>query len=292
MYNLADTTYKTQIFTENGTWVKPEGCVMVMIQLAGAGGGGGGGTPNSGLFIGGGAGGSGGVLRALVPAMFIPNELFLLIGKGGAGGASNTTGSQGGNSAVSVSPISNDSASFLARTDGGNGGVRGQIGGAGGADGGGATAALMNMSYIPIFQTDGNSGEGGTNGGSSAAAVDYTVSASTGFLYSATGGGGRTASLGFKGGDIIGIEGIITTLPGGAGNSVGGDAGGGVNCFTSFAPLFSVGGTGGGGTAVNGAGGKGGDGGFATGGGGGGAGTTFGGAGGNGGNGFAIITCW
>jgi hypothetical protein len=150
----------------------------------------------------------------------------------------------------------------------------------------------MNMSYISIFQTDGASGESGTNGGSSAAAVDYTVSASTGFLYSATGGGGRTASLGFKGGDIIGIDGIIQTIPGGAGNSVSGNGEPGQNGFTSFAPLFSVGGTGGGGTTTGGEGGRGGNGGFATGGGGGGAGTTAGGAGGQGGNGFAIITCW
>jgi hypothetical protein len=292
MYNLADTKYKTQIFTENGAWTKPEGCVMVMVELAGAGGGGGGGSPNAATFTGGGAGGSGGFARNLIPAIFLPNELIVIIGKGGAGGASNATGSQGGNSGISLSPrVISNAESFIVFASGGDGGTRGPGGGAGGAVGTPAGITSWRLGYLGIGQTS-TVGQAGTNGVPSAAAVDFTISASTGNFYSATGGGGRTASLGFKGGDIIGIEGIITTLPGGAGNSVSGNGEPGQNGFTSFAPLFSVGGTGGGGTTTGGAGGKGGDGGFATGGGGGGAGTTAGGAGGNGGNGFAIITCW
>ena len=291
MYNLADTKYKTQIFIENGAWVKPDGCVMVMIQLAGAGGGGGGGSPNSVTFIGGGAGGSGGFTRLTVPAIFLPNELYIIIGKGGPGGASNVSGSNGGGSAISVSQKINGSESYIIFADGGNAGVRGPSGGAGGNAGPTAGISSLRMGCLGIAQSIVMS-QAGTNGGSSDAAVDYTISASTGIFYSATGGGGRTASAGFKGGDIIGIEGIITTIPGGAGNSVSGNGGEGINGFTSFAPLFSVGGSGGGGTTTGGAGGKGGDGGFGTGGGGGGAGTTAGGAGGQGGNGFAIITCW
>jgi len=291
MYNLADTKYKTQIFTENGAWTKPEGCVMVMIEVAGAGGGGGGGSPNSATFVGGGAGGSGGFARVTVPAIFLPNDLYIFIGKGSAGGGSNTSAGDGGNSAISLSPNLNGSDSYIVFASGGRGGDRGPSGGSGGAVGTPAGVSSWRLGYLGLAQTS-TVGQAGTNGGSSAAAVDFTISASTGNFYSATGGGGRTASLGFKGGDIIEIEGIITTLPGGVGNSVSGNGGDGVNGFTSFAPLFSVGGTGGGGTTTGGAGGRGGDGGFATGGGGGGAGTTAGGAGGNGGNGFAIITCW
>ena len=291
MYNLADTQYKTQIFTENGAWTKPEGCVMVMIEVAGAGGGGGGGSPNSGLFVGGGAGGSGGFARVTVPAIFLPNDLYIFIGKGGAGGASSANGIDGGNTAISLSPNVNSTDSYICFASGGGNGARGPSGGAGGAVGTPAGVTSWRLGYLGLAQTS-TVGQAGTNGGSSAAAVDFTISASTGNFYSATGGGGRTASVGFKGGDIIGIDGIIQTIPGGAGNSVSGNGEPGQNGFTSFAPLFSVGGTGGGGTTTGGAGGRGGDGGFATGGGGGGAGTTAGGAGGNGGNGFAIITCW
>jgi hypothetical protein len=290
MYNLADTKYKTQIFTENGTWVKPEGCVMVMIQLAGAGGGGGGGSPNTTTSTGGGGGGSGGFTRLTVPAIFLPNELYIIIGKGGPGGASSANGSQGGNSAISVSPRVNGVESYIIIANGGSEGIRGPSGGAGGTAGGNAGIATFRMGFLGIAQA-GIMNEAGTAGGNTTEGTDYTVSASTGIFYSATGGGGiSTLPDGFKGGDIIGVDGIIQTIPGGAGSSVGGGSRG-INGFTSFAPLFSVGGTGGGGGG-GGGGGRGGDGGFATGGGGGGAGTSGGGTGGNGGNGFAIITCW
>jgi hypothetical protein len=212
MYNLADTKYKTQIFTENGAWTKPEGCVMVMVELAGAGGGGGGGSPTSATFIGGGAGGSGGFAKTLIPAIFLPNDLYIIIGKGGAGGASNLNGIDGGNSGISLSPnLINGFDSFICYASGGGNGGRGPGGGAGGAVGTPAGISSWRLGYLGIGQTS-TVGQAGTNGGSSAVAVDFTISASTGNFYSATGGGGRTVSAGFKGGNIIGIDGIIKAI--------------------------------------------------------------------------------
>ena len=37
MFDLADSKFKTQIFTENGGWRKPEGCLMVMMTICGGG---------------------------------------------------------------------------------------------------------------------------------------------------------------------------------------------------------------------------------------------------------------
>jgi hypothetical protein len=42
-YNLPDTSFRTQVFYQNGNWIKPQGITMVYVTLIGGGGGGGGG---------------------------------------------------------------------------------------------------------------------------------------------------------------------------------------------------------------------------------------------------------
>jgi hypothetical protein len=67
-YNLPDTSYRTQIFYQNGQWIKPQGISLVYITLIGAGSGGGGGT-SAALGVAataGGGGGSGSISRVLI----------------------------------------------------------------------------------------------------------------------------------------------------------------------------------------------------------------------------------
>ena len=73
-YNLADINYKTAVFYQSGSWIKPQGITMVSITAIGAGGGGGGGATSG---FGGGGGGSGGITRLTIPEMFITDSLII-----------------------------------------------------------------------------------------------------------------------------------------------------------------------------------------------------------------------
>jgi hypothetical protein len=61
------------------TWIKPQGASFVWFTLIGAGGAGG----NTNGSDNGGGGGSGAVTNCLMPAFLIPDELQILLGKGG-----------------------------------------------------------------------------------------------------------------------------------------------------------------------------------------------------------------
>ena len=73
LFDITDNSYKTQVFYQSGTWVKPRGITMVSFFVVGAGGGGGRGAnlaTNLGNY-GGGGGGGGAVSRLLIPAIFL-----------------------------------------------------------------------------------------------------------------------------------------------------------------------------------------------------------------------------
>ena len=92
----------TQLF-QTGTadwfeWVKPRGVQTVNILAIGGGGGGGGGSTNSTGTVrgGGGGGGTGGMVRVTgIPAMFLPDVLYVQPGIGGGGGNAGATGVTG-----------------------------------------------------------------------------------------------------------------------------------------------------------------------------------------------------
>ena len=91
-------------------WEKPRGINMIRITCIGGGGGGGGGaTNNSTTARGGGAGGSsGGFTSLLIPAIFLPDVLYVSVGDGGTGGAAGNPAGLGGfgiGSYVSVAPL-------------------------------------------------------------------------------------------------------------------------------------------------------------------------------------------
>ena len=86
----------TQVYNSRGTytWNKPQGITMVSFFVVGGGGGGGRGGANSAILgvFGAGGGGGGAVTKLIIPAIFIPESLFINVGAGGgtstAGGAS------------------------------------------------------------------------------------------------------------------------------------------------------------------------------------------------------------
>src|SRR6266566_4642662 len=91
-------------------WSKPRGISMVYIfTISGGGGGGGGFTAAAAAARGGGGGGaSGGAYRVLAPAMFLPDRLYVQVGKGGIGGSgSGVAGAVGDKTFVELYPTFN-----------------------------------------------------------------------------------------------------------------------------------------------------------------------------------------
>jgi hypothetical protein len=283
-------------------WNKPRGISFIKIICIGGGGGGGAGHSSATTTArgGGGAGGSGTIGHVTIPAVFLPDRLYVLPGRGGFSFAANGIGGSGGNTYVCIAPDS----SLIYRVCFANGSNTASPGSAIGRGPGSSSVTGPNqtttlLSGIGNFTTLGN-GTGGAPGGT------HTGAAGNSFTYPTTGmllsgGGGGAGGAGFAGGDITAPASqtstytIFPTLPGGvagtAGSLAGGDGAAGVN---NTQLLLFTGGSGGGsgfdGTAGS-VGGRGGDGGIGSGGGGGGAGTT-GGNGGNGGPGLVIISCW
>lgn len=288
-------------------WNKPKNCMFIRILCIGGGGGGSSGFPSATTNArGGGGGGScSSICYITVPAVFLPDRLYISSGVGGRGGASSTTvsnpGSPGLTSYVCIAP-SNTNIYRLCYSFSGNGSGGGAATAiaAGSAGSAGGTPALSTA--LQAFQGHFNaySGTAGANGGAAAGAVGSNITyPTTGLLLS--GGAGGAGGAGFAGGNITQPASqdatltLFQTLIGGVAGTVGSTIGGnGSDGVELYQPLLATGGSGGGssfdGTAR---GGDGGDGGFGCGGGGGGAGgTDGGGAGGNGGPGLVVIHTW
>jgi collagen type III alpha len=293
------------------TWHKPEGAKFVYMMSAGAGGGGSSpviAAPNTSCF-GGGGGGAGGLGVFNMPALLLPNELFVLTGAGGAGG-SGGIGGGGGASFVAVEPFSapNSNANEWAlmwsiggagaQSNGqfGTGGTfaqqqitrKGHItgiitnpGAQSGANGGGCGGTGNNTSGLnpvwnPVSLLNGGGGGGGQGGGGNS-------------TFANTGNGG-TLTLPYTNDywpapPAIGLAGNSTV------NATAGAAGWMTDYF-----MLNFGGAGGGGSFGNtfGSSGNGGAGALGCGGGGaGGAGLASArGVGGKGGDGFVLIISW
>ena len=124
-----------QTFSSSGTWTKPAGKTMVMIEIwAGGGGGGGGANGNGSTFISGAAGGGGGAYnRVIVPASSLGSTVSVTIGAGGTGpsAGSQSAGGTGGTTSFGT----------IAYAFGGLGGAGG-AGGFGDAGGFGASGCI------------------------------------------------------------------------------------------------------------------------------------------------------
>lgn len=294
--------------TDCSIWKKPRGATMVHIFLIGAGGGGGGGSSqaagtNKG---GGGAGGSGAWTTMIVPALHLPDKLYVIAGAGGSGGAGGATGVAGNlgtASYVFMYPDANFNATnvLVGSSNTGSFAAAGQGGtsSAGGSGGAGAsvfsvasgTGAFWGVLGITFGAAGNTGGAGGSPGGAGANATQ--LGAGDNFCIGGGGGGGATSSGGAAGGGAVlngQIAGPVSEASQGVTPITGVSGAGGYMLKPPDYPLCIFGGAGGSGSNAT-AGGNGGHGVYGSGGGGGGAGTT-GGTGGNGGDGLIVITCW
>lgn len=310
-FNLTDTTSNNQIFyTDNSstsnswqTWSKPKGISYVYITCIGGGGGGGSSSNVAGNGGGGGGGGSSSITKILIPSNLIPDTLFIQVGSGGAGGTSSLENAVNGDlSYVSISPNTLASNVIIASgTQPAQRGTRGTSGsgGLGGLGGTVFTSSIGILSILGIWQSI--AGRNGSSGGFASGGSNLTSIAAGTFLSGGAGGGGSASGIGYAGGSIQGVGGIITfNITGGA--PQGGDGRRGY--MTTAAdrlmyssrkfPLLVTGGSGGAGSGSFGI--SGGDGGAGSMGcGGGGAGSQDGSTasnrpGGRGGNGLVLIT--
>ena len=281
-------------------WNKPRGISFIKIITIGGGGGGRSGwVALSGTRSGGGGGGSAGMTTVTIPAIFLPDRLYVSSGDGGDGAPAATTSaavSPGSNGIGSYVCIAQSTASIytVCYANGGSGAtLGGSTVGSAGAAAAIATIANALMSAQGNFTAlAGQAGSAGTTG--AGASVTYPT---TGLLLSGGAcGGGGTASNGNQ--IIAPSQTVYNIFPSVTGGINGLNATSGSNGREILKPLLSTGGAGGGAsstiTSGAGTGGAGGNGGFGSGGGGGGAGpsTSGSGKGGDGGPGLVIISCW
>lgn len=291
------------------TWVKPRG--VKMVYMIGVGGGSSGGCGiASGTTSGGGAGGASGAQTSLmIPAMFVPDRLYIQAGQGGKQPAtlvSAAVGVVGLPTYVAIEPTTALSVPtmLLLANPGAVTGTAATITAGGLA---GTAAAVTTIAAMPLAgkgQYTFFAGAVGGVGGASTAAGIALLPPTTGLMVSGgTGGGGCNATVGFAGGAFtIGANTLGTyfpPIPGGnpAVTSVPAFDGSGGIVIPNY--IMNYGGCGGGGSTTT-AGGFAGNGGHGApgcgGGGGGGTNTTAllvtGGRPGNGGDGFVIIYSW
>jgi len=289
-------------------WQRPPGASMVHMLCVGGGCGGGGGCSRASGADGGGGGGgaSSGFNGLLVPALFLPETLYITVGSGGAGAAADGTGVVGGISLIStdyrLTAWSGGDPSLIlgswnnSPTAGGPGTVT-----AAGAAGAVSTSILIANRLFTCsgFIAAPAVGQAGAAGGVHTGAVGASLTIWSPSPVSGGAGGGGSTGTEFNGGAQnaggtfnLGPRGNFTngstvTSVGVGGSATAKNGGAGLNYLF---PFLSSGG-GGGGTVDNGTGGDGGPGGYGSGGAGGGAGVT-GGKGGRGGDGVVVIISW
>lgn len=275
-------------------WKKPRGASYVYILLVGPGGGGGGGkTGIAGTGRGGGAGGgSGAVASLMIPAMALPDTLFVTVAKGGLGGASGAAGALGASTKINIfRPFASiDVPTTIAYARYGQAGAAGATSGSA-ASGSVAGGMTFNSPFLASATLQENNGvTGGAGGNAVGANPGSSVQMWTNSFVSGGAGGGSvsTANVEAAGGPVN-VASNVDFVAAILGGLVAGGAGSkGIELYSPI--LCSSGGSGGGGNA-GGTGGAGGDGGFGSGGAGGGGGLT-GGAGGKGGDGLVVIGWW
>ena len=317
----ADVQLFTATFQSGSTlswqpWYKPRGISMVYIFGVGAGGGGGDGaagtiTAGAGAGTGGAGGGSGGQTAILMPAVLVPDILYVAVQAGSPNRTSTGAGPATTASYVSVVPGGNSpppATNILFQVNSGaQGGKSAGTTATAGTAGAISTAAQMPLGFSYVLATPlaGQAGGAGAAVNTTPTAVALPV---TGLIVTGgTAGGSLPAANGspsISGSAITNIVGsfinggVLATLTGGTPGSATPTAGlTGTNGVRPFkGSLFGLGGIGGGGGGLSagGTGAAGGNGGSGAPGcgGGGGAGCLTGqqfGLGGRGGDGFIYI---
>lgn len=293
LFDLANISYKSQIFYSTSVWNKPNGISMVFMIAIGGGGGGGGGQVHTGgsggVSYGGSGGGGGAISSLLIPEFSLPDRLYLTIGQGGNGGSSAVTGSAGGSSTIeSYFSNANSNATILLNANGGNGGQAGTTGTVGGAGGTATSTTPQHTSGIYNSNAGQQGGSGSNGNGTSLNLGEFPAYP---LITGGAGGGGFSSGSAFQGGYINSLLVGVNQAPLIEGGNLS-NGGGGSNGVFSLSPFFSLGGSGALSSGLNTIPYNGGSGSIGAGGGGGGSGTTTAGSGGRGGNGIIMIFCW
>lgn len=260
----------------------PKGANFLFFTLVGAGGGGGGGQIAASA-AGGGGGGSGTITRTVIPALALPDVVFVQTGVGGAGGSSNSNGVAGLPSYLSLEPASTTASVIAVAAAGGLGAAAGTAGG------GGAAMTATAGGGICLGAWTSLAGQAGSAGAANTLGADLTWGATGLFISGGTAGGGCTNAPNSKaGGAITGLPMGLTDIRTATGDTHYAPSWAFFGSRSTM-PFFSTGGLGGQGYGLS-TGGAGTDGGPGSGGGGGGGGAGgTGGAGGRGGDGFVLV---
>ena len=237
-------------------WSKPRGVSVVIMVCVSGGGGGGGGFTRAAASAGGGGGGGAcsGITRFTVPAMFLPDVLYVQAGTGGLGGIAGSAGTAGLNSFVLTSKtgvLPNIVCYSGVNAPGG-----------GGAGTGAAAGAAGTVPTIAVTQPTNTWGQWsstvglvGVAGGAQTGAVGTSVTAWAALPMSPGAGGAGCTTTDFAGGGQTatalldtGSQGYYPTgagliVRGGTAGGVGVNGGGGIEKIT---PFFNSGGSGGG----------------------------------------------
>jgi len=192
--------------TQWQTWRKPRG--VKFIYLIGVGGGASGmASINTGTTSGGGAGGNSGAQTVvMIPAMMIPDTLYINCGAGGFGSTiSGALGNGGIQTCVTIepNPAIPPNMTLLLATGGTLGGTIPTITTGGTA---GAAAAVSTIANMPLASRgffNSFAGQQGSTGGSSTTAGIALTLPTTGLMVTGgTGGGGSNNTTAFAGGSI------------------------------------------------------------------------------------------
>lgn len=283
VFNIPSSTQNTITFYATGnwqTWNKPRGAKMIEIFCLGGGAGGAIATVGTGARAGGNGGCSSGIVRGIIPAFLLPDNLYILVGKGGAGSTgSNTSGGSGGISYIGLQPSTSEQTLICkSSTSVPTNSVTGPTI---------STVALSAFGNLGLFTAI--AGVGASAGGTSTPTQGGSQAAlGTSLVTGGAAGGGKTTAAFSAGGNITSASAILTTQVSGGVT----DGQKGADGYGTLIPFCGTGGAGGAGRQGDSQlGGNGGNGFYGCGGGGAGASSTTGGIqGGNGGDGLVIIT--
>lgn len=256
----SNTTNSTQ------TWKKPRGCKMVFALAVGGGASGGVGINTATTSGGGAGGGSGAQMSVLLPAIFLPDTLFISCGSGGVPPASITSGylgAAGGQTLVTISQdssvVSND---VLLQPLGGLAGAAAATATAGGTAGAAASQSGGTLLTQRGFLTDlgGSPGSGGTTTAGVGTSIGFPGANGSGYgMVCGGAGGGAAGASSFNGSSVISYnvstgnvlsQSIFPSVIGGLAASGATPAGRGQDGIIVKNYFMNYGGTGGGGASA------------------------------------------